>query len=128
MLSSVELEELNREPNGLGISLERKEAIDNLRNCIDKAMKSDTLPPLHSGETMTLLKRRVDSNVLLYINGSNTSEKTARSQLWKWYLIFKQLRPDDEVPRNPCKFCFVSLRPSKSYIYSSRLSTTASRT
>jgi hypothetical protein len=77
---------------------------------------------------MALLEQRVDSNVSLYINGSKTNEKTARSELWKWYLIFKKLRPDDEIPINPCRFCFVFLRCSKSYIYSSHLGTTSSGT
>jgi hypothetical protein len=124
-LSSVELEELNKEPNRLGISRECKKAIEALRKRIDKETKGGKPPVLHDDDTMTLLKQRVDSNVWLYINGSNTSEKTARSELWKWYLIFKKLRPDDELPRNPCKFCFVFLGPSKSYIYSSPSSTAA---
>jgi hypothetical protein len=127
-LSSVELEELNREPNRLGISLECKEAIDDLRKRIEKDTKGDKLPALHNDDIMALLKQRVDSNVLLYINGSKTSEKTARSQLWRWYLIFKKLRPDDEIPRNPCRSCFLFLRPSKSYIYSSHFGTASSRT
>jgi len=101
VLSSVELEDFNREPNRLGISLECKETIDDLRKRIEKETKGDKMPALHDSETMALLKQRVDSNVLLYINGSNTNERTARSELWKWYLIFKRLRPDDELPRNP---------------------------
>jgi hypothetical protein len=109
-LSSVELEDLNREPKTLGISLDCKEAIDDLRNRIDKEMKVNKVPALYNSETMTLLKQRVESNLLLYINGSQTSEKTARSQLWKWYLIFKHLRPDDKVPKNPCKFYLVILK------------------
>ena len=126
-MSSAELEELNKEPNRLGISLECKEAIDDLRKSIDKVTKGDKMPAFYDSETMALLKQRVDSNVLLYINGSNTSEKTARSQLWKWYLIFKKLRPDDEVPKNPCRFGSVFLRRSKSYVYSSHLGTASSR-
>ena len=109
-LSSVELEEFNREPNTLGISLECKKAIDHLRNRVDKEMKVNKVPVLYDGETMALLRQRVESNLLLYINGSQTSEKTARSQLWKWYFIFKHLRPDDEIPRNPCEFCLVFFR------------------
>ncbi|CAN9192164.1 unnamed protein product [Alternaria alternata] len=99
--NSVELEELNREPNRLGISRECKKAIKVLRNRIDKETKGGKPPAFHDDDTMTLLKQRVDSNVSLYINGSDASEKTARSELWKWYLIFKKLRPDDELPRNP---------------------------
>lgn len=101
VLSSVELEDFNGKPNRLGISLECKEAVDDLRKRIEKETKGDKMPAFYNSDTMTLLKQRVDSNVLLYINGSNTSEKTARSQLWRWYLIFKKLRPDDELPRNP---------------------------
>ena len=100
-----------------------------------KEMKGD-LPALRHGDVEKLLKQRVDfdvlkqrvdSNVSLYINGSNTTEKIARSQLWRWYLIFKKLRPDDEVPKNPCRFCFIFLKRSKSYIHSSHSGTTSSR-
>jgi hypothetical protein len=109
-LSDVELEEFNREPNRRGISLECKDAIEKIRNYIDKETRGNKLPVLRDGGIEKLLKQRVDinalkqrvdSNVLLYINGSNTNERTARSELWKWYLIFKRLRPDDELPRNP---------------------------
>jgi hypothetical protein len=109
-LSDVELEEYNREPNRRGISLECKNAIEKIRKYIEKEMKGDKLPALREGDIekllkqrvdINVLKQRVDSNLLLYINGSNTSEKTARSELWKWYLIFKKLRPDDEFPINP---------------------------
>ncbi|CAN9182537.1 unnamed protein product [Alternaria alternata] len=107
---SDELEEFNREPNRRGISLECKDAIEKIRNYIDKETRGNKLPVLRDGDIEKLLKQRVDinalkqrvdSNVLLYINGSNTNERTARSELWKWYLIFKRLRPDDELPRNP---------------------------
>ncbi|CAN9473488.1 unnamed protein product [Alternaria alternata] len=106
----VEEEDSNREPNRLGISLKCEAAVENIRTYIDKEMKGKNLPALRGGDVeellkqrvdINVLKQRVDSNVLLYINGSNTNEKTARSELWKWYLIFKKLRPDDELPRNP---------------------------
>ncbi|RYO11928.1 hypothetical protein AA0111_g12693 [Alternaria arborescens] len=100
-LIPLELEELNRIPNRLGISRECKKAIEVLRKRIEKETKGGKPPALHDDDTMTLLEQRVDSNVSLYINGSNASEKTARSELWKWYFIFKKLRPDDELPRNP---------------------------
>jgi hypothetical protein len=109
--SDVEQEDFNREPNRLGISLECEIAVEKIRTYIDKEMKGKKLPVLRDDDIENLLeqrvdinvlKQRVDSNVLLYINGSsNTNEKTARSELWKWYLIFKKLRPDDELPRNP---------------------------
>ncbi|CAN9164736.1 unnamed protein product [Alternaria sp. RS040] len=106
----VNLEEFNREPNKLGISLECEAAVEKIRTYINKETKGDKLPVFRDGDIEKLLKsrvdinalkQRVDSNVLLYINGSNTNEGTARSELWKWYLIFKKLRPDDELPRNP---------------------------
>jgi hypothetical protein len=109
-LSDVELEDFNREPNRLGISLECEAAVEKIRTYIDKETKGRKLPVLRDGEIekllnqrvdINVLNQRVDSNVLLYINGSNTNEKTARSELWKWYLIFKKLRPDDDLPRDP---------------------------
>lgn len=109
-LSDAELKEFNREPNRLGISLECEDAVEKIRNYINKGMRGKKLPAFRDGDIekllnqrvdVNVLNQRVDSNVLLYINGSNTNEKTARSELWKWYLIFKKLRPDDELPRNP---------------------------
>jgi hypothetical protein len=108
--SDVEQEDFNREPNRLGISLECEDAVEEIRTYIDKEMKGKKLPALRGGDIekllsqrvdINVLNQRVDSNVLLYINGSYINEKTARSELWKWYLIFKKLRPDDELPENP---------------------------
>lgn len=109
-LSDVELKECNWEPNRRGISRECKVAIEKIRKYIEKETRKDRLRVLRDGEIeklleqrvdINVLKQRVDSNVSLYINGSNTNERTARSELWKWYLIFKKLRPDDELPENP---------------------------
>lgn len=86
-------------PNRRGISSQSKDAVEKIREEINREKGS----PRCEDDTRILLKERVDSNISLYINGSNTSEQTARSELWKWYLIFKQLRPDDEVPLNPCR-------------------------
>jgi hypothetical protein len=90
---------MNRIPNRRGISVQGREAVEKIREEINREKGS----PRCEDDAMRLLKKRVDSNISLYINGSNTSEQTARSELWKWYLIFKQLRPDDEVPPNPCR-------------------------
>lgn len=102
--STQDLAAMNSEPNRHGVSEKRKEVIENMRDQVEKAMKKSGGPPLvFDFNTMELLTKRVNSNVTGYINGSDTSEKTARSELWKWYLIFKQLQPDAEVPLNPCK-------------------------
>lgn len=44
-------------------------------------MKRDTLLDFHDADTMALLKQRADSDVLFYVNESNTSKKKARSEL-----------------------------------------------
>lgn len=95
--SLEELQELNRRPNSLGITEQRKVAIDSIRAKI----RNGKVPHIYDDDTMALLNQRVESNILLYINGSDITEKAARTELWKWYIIFKQLRPDDEVPLNP---------------------------
>jgi hypothetical protein len=94
-----ELQELNRRPNSLGITEERKVYIDAIRGKI----KNGKVKRIYNDDTMALLELRVENNIQLYINGSNLTEKAARTELWKWYIIFKELRPDDEVPLNPCK-------------------------
>jgi len=101
ILSESELERKNREASCQGISEECKEAVEKIRDDINKGK----VPTRHDDATMQVLRRRVESNVDRYINGSNTPRKTAISELWKWYLIFKELRPDDEVPMNPCRSC-----------------------
>jgi len=122
-LSALELEEKNWEPNRHGISIERKEAIDKIRDEISKGK----VPRHYDNNTMAMLKQRVESNVSLYVNGSDTSEGTAKSELWKWYLIFKQLRPDDEVPMNPCRFHLTVFKLSGANISSSHVKTATSR-
>lgn len=96
--SLEELEDLNRRPKSLGITEQKKEDIDKIRAKI----KNGKVPHIYDDDTMELLKQRVESNILLYINESNMTHKAARTDLWKYYIIFKQLRPDSEVPLNPC--------------------------
>ena len=101
--SAQELVKINSESNRHGVSRERIEVVKKMREQIEKALKKGGPPAVFDVNTMELLTKRVDSNVTTYINGSDTPEKTAESELWKWYLIFKQLHPDEEVPLNPCK-------------------------
>ncbi|ORY11511.1 hypothetical protein BCR34DRAFT_601295 [Clohesyomyces aquaticus] len=101
--SPEELQLLNRRANSMGITELRKAEIDTIR----KQTKNGRAPRIYDDSTMELLKGRVESNVSNYINGSDITEKAARTELWKWYIIFRQLRPDDEVPTNP----FTSKRP-----------------
>jgi hypothetical protein len=95
--SPEELQELNRRPNSLGITEQRKVDIDAMRGKIKNGKA-----PLIYNDTMILLELRVESNIQLYFNGSNITAKAAKTELKKWYIIFKQLRPNDEVPLNPC--------------------------
>lgn len=120
--SDQELITVNSNSNRHGVSEKCEEIVENMRDRVVKAMKkSDGPPVVFDDQTMELLTKRVYSNVALYINGSDTPEKTARSELWKWYLIFKQLQPDAEVPLNPCKYLVPISKVSRSKDIQSRL-------
>ena len=111
----------NSEPNSLGISVQCGKDVEKIRSDIDKQLKKgNDVSGFHDEPTMAILKKRMESNVALYINGSDAKEKTARSELWKWYLIFKKLRPSDEIPLNPCEIHFPVLSISASNVLSSR--------
>ena len=101
--SSQELLKMNSESNRHGVSIERKAHIEMRRPQIKKALIRGAPPRIFDENTMELLEKRVFSNVVLYINDSDTSEKTARSELWTWYIIFNELHPDEEEPLNPSK-------------------------
>lgn len=97
--SDEDLIRLNRHPQTLGLSEKMKEDIDKLRS----KLTLSNLPKYCDEPTLKSIRSRVESNLHLYMNGSSITESSARLELWKWYIIFKRLRPDDEIPSNPCQ-------------------------
>ncbi|OAG00174.1 uncharacterized protein CC84DRAFT_1180971 [Paraphaeosphaeria sporulosa] len=97
-----------------------------MRDLVEMAMKKDGEPPaIFDVHTMELLRGRVYSNFAQHINGSDTREKTAPAELWKWYLIFKQLQPDAKVPWNPFFVTRVSQHAASLLTYRIRVAYTA---
>jgi hypothetical protein len=123
--SKEELAKINSEPDRLGLSEEREKIVKDMREQITLESRTGSWPPRvfygFDVDTMELLTKRVDSNVALYLNGSNISEKAARTELWRWYLIFKVLQPDAQVPSNPCKYLFSVSKLFRSKDIQSRL-------
>ena len=84
LLSKQEILGCNLALEASGISERCVQGVEHIRRDVDRQLKNgNAVSGLHDATTMEMLKQRVEANIRLYVNGSITTENTARTELKK---------------------------------------------